>query len=126
LKGGIGYIEMVFRCNILALVGGGKNPKYNQNKVVLWDDNKQKPIGELIYKTDVKGVRIKTDRIVVVLQNKIYVYNFSDLKLVDNIETSDNNKGVCALNTDNDKTVIACPHKNVGSILVKYKSNPIL
>jgi hypothetical protein len=85
---------MLYRCNILALVGGGNSPKYERNRVMLWDDHQTKCIAELTFRTDVKGVRLKSDKIIVVLESKIYVYNFSDVKLIDHIETAKNEKGI--------------------------------
>jgi len=118
-KGGIGYVEMLFRCNILALVGGGKNPRYPPNKVMIWDDHQNRCIGELSFRSEVKAVKLRRDRVVVVLEYKIYVYNFADLKLVDHIETTANAKGLCALCPFSSNNVLVCPGLTKGAVRVE-------
>ena len=131
-SGGIGLVEMLFRCNLLALVGGGPHPKYPRNKVMLWDDHRGKPIGELSFRQNVLNVKLRRDRVVVVLYDRIYLYNFSDLTLLDQIPTMANPKGLVCLSPDNtgstDATnggssggggVLACPSIHRGGVRVE-------
>ena len=62
LGGGVGIAEMLYRSNIIALVGGGDHPKYLTNKVIIWDDNQKKVISELKFCTEVKGLRMRKDK----------------------------------------------------------------
>nr|CAB3479358.1 unnamed protein product [Digitaria exilis] len=118
--GGIGVVEMLFRCNILALVGGGDNPHYPPNKVMIWDDHQSRCIGELSFRSPVRGVRLRRDRIIVVLENKIFVYNFADLKLVHQIETAPNPKGLCAVSQQPGSIVLVCPGAQKGQVRVEH------
>jgi len=118
-NGGIGIVEMLFRCNILALVGGGRNPRYPPNKVMIWDDHQNRPIGELSFRSEVKAVRMSRERVVVVLEYRFYVYNFADLNLLHTIETISNPRGLCALCADSRICVLACCGLQKGHVRVE-------
>ena len=116
---GISIVEMLFRCNLIAFVGSYENVIYPPNKVMIWDDHQTKCIGELTFKADVLAVRLRRDRIVVVLNSKVFIYRFSDLKLIDQIATLPNSRGLVSLcadvsnNVSNLLTVNNYVHNNV-------------
>lgn len=119
MNGGIGVIEMLNRSNILALIGGGKSPRYSSNKLVLWDDHKAKEISEMRFMSHVRNVKMKRDKIFVVCDEKIYVFNFNTLELLDTLETSNNPKGIISISVKGN-TIVAYPEKgNLGNVVIK-------
>jgi WD40 repeat protein len=60
--------------------------------------------------------------VIVVLEKKVYVYNFSNLCLIDSIETTVNQLGLITVSYDNNECVLACPDKERGKVRVKIYS----
>ncbi|KAI1818580.1 WD40 repeat-like protein [Poronia punctata] len=95
---GLGLVQMMGNANYLALVGGGRSPKFPQNKVIIWDDSKGKVAFEIAALTAVRGVQITKTRVVVVLQNSVRLYAFEKPpKPLAMYETTDNMLGLCCL-----------------------------
>lgn len=65
----------------------------------------------------VRAVRLRRDRIVVALEHKVLTYKFQDLKLLHQIETLGNSRGLLALSSAADSTVLACPGLHTGQVL---------
>jgi len=96
-KQGVGIVEMLFQTNILALVGGGRNPRWPPNEVKIWDDSQDKAIGWLTFKQEVKGVQMRRDMVVVILEESVIVHHFHDLEAFLTVPTARNPAGLCAL-----------------------------
>lgn len=113
---GVGVIEMLFSSNILAMVGGGPNPAFgSRNKLVLWDNQQMQMIGEIVTTRPVRAVRMHRNIIVVVLENKVQVFD-NDIKEVHSFETVSNPEGIVALSLDTDNIVLAFPSVQTGIV----------
>jgi WD repeat-containing protein 45 len=117
--GGIGGIEMLFRCNLMALVGGGPSPHAPPHRVLIWDDHIPKEIGELSFRQVVLRVKLRKDAIAVALRDRVYVYHLTDLSLRDKIYTADNPYGLLCLSTHIQEMVLACPSVTTGHVRVE-------
>ncbi|XP_006738451.2 WD repeat domain phosphoinositide-interacting protein 4 isoform X2 [Leptonychotes weddellii] len=121
--GSMGLVEMLHRSNLLALVGGGSSPKFSEISVLIWDDaregkdSKDKLVLEFTFTKPVLAVRMRHDKIVIVLRNRIYVYSFPDnpRKLFE-FDTRDNPKGLCDLCPSLEKQLLVFPGHKCGSL----------
>ncbi|KAL2649683.1 hypothetical protein R1flu_017811 [Riccia fluitans] len=79
-------------------------------------------IGELTFRSEVRAVRLRRDMVIVVLEHKIYTYNFGDLKLLYAVETLANPKGLCAVSYASTPIVMVCPGLRRGEVRVELYS----
>ncbi|KAK0105129.1 Phosphatidylinositol 3,5-bisphosphate-binding protein [Cadophora gregata] len=110
---GIGAAQMLGKANFIALIGGGRQPKFPQNKVIIWDDAKQQVAIQIPVLTTVRGVRLSRTHVIVALQNSVRVYKFkSPPELWSVFETADNPLGLCCLTP----TSLAFPGRTPGQV----------
>jgi len=123
MDGGIGIVELLGKSNIVALVGGGSNPKFSPTNVIIWDDYQNAPIAKLEYGSEVKAIRCRNQRILVVFQTKAMLYNFSDLHLISQYDTASNPKGLCDMvsttTSGQYQTIMAIPGCKPGDLRIE-------
>ncbi|XP_075774592.1 WD repeat domain phosphoinositide-interacting protein 4 isoform X2 [Pelodiscus sinensis] len=91
--------------------------------VLVWDDAREGPGGkdklvlEFTFTKPVLAVRMRHDKIVIVLRNRIYVYSFPEnpTKLFE-FDTRDNPKGLCDLCPSLEKQLLVFPGHKCGSL----------
>ncbi|KAJ2723948.1 Phosphatidylinositol 3,5-bisphosphate-binding protein, partial [Coemansia sp. D1744] len=117
--GGIGIVAMLYRSNYLAFVGGGRNPRFPPNKVMLWDDASSNIVAELEFRSDVLNVQLQRERIVVVQRNKCIICSLEiKPRHLHAFETADNDRGALALSGGSQSSILAFPGRQKGHIQI--------
>lgn len=103
----------------IAVVGDGSSPQLPRNKVMIWKDSDTTFVTELQFKTEVLGVVLSQDRIMVANAEKLHVYTFEEVpKTVCVIDTGLNSLGLCALSTRAQRPIIAFPSRDEGTLQI--------
>ena len=100
--GNIAILEMLFSTSLVALI---LSPRRLQIK----NTKRDSIICELTFPTTVLSVRLNRKRLVIVLEDQIYLYDIQTMKLLYTIETSPNPLAICALSPSSDNCYLAYP-----------------
>ncbi|KAI9836418.1 MAG: autophagy protein [Sarea resinae] len=101
-EGDIAILEMLFSTSLVALI-------LSPRRLQITNTKRQSTICELTFPTTVLAVRLNRKRLVVVLEDQIYLYDISNMKLLYTIETSPNPHAICALSPSSDHCYLAYP-----------------
>ncbi|RMZ75986.1 hypothetical protein DV738_g5174, partial [Chaetothyriales sp. CBS 135597] len=100
--GNVALLEMLFSTSLVALV---LSPRRLQIK----NTKRGSVICELTFAASILAVRLNRKRLVVVLEDQIYLYDIQTMKLLYTIETSPNPVPICALSPSSDNCYLAYP-----------------
>jgi len=119
ISAGCSKVEMLYRCNFLALVGQGACPQLPSTKVAIWDCETRRVVAELNFSSDVRRVRLTRDRIVVALDTMVKVFSFTRPPQQTAVyETGNNPNGLLALSPTYQNVVLAYPARDNGKISI--------
>ncbi|KAI8978949.1 WD40-repeat-containing domain protein [Pilobolus umbonatus] len=110
--GGTGIVEMLFCTSLVALVGAGENPAFSPRQLEIVNTKRQTTICELSFSTAVLAVKMNRRRLIVVLEEQIFLYDISNMKLLHTIDTNPNPNALCALSPSSENCFIAYPARS--------------
>ncbi|XP_052180795.1 autophagy-related protein 18b isoform X3 [Diospyros lotus] len=112
-------VEMLYSSNLLAIVGAGEQPALSPRRLCLFNTTTRNALQELTFLTSVLVVRLNRKRLIVVLQEKTFIYDVNNLNILDTIDTVPNLKGLSAFSPCLDGCFLALPASTTkGSMLV--------
>ncbi|KAE8126008.1 hypothetical protein FH972_020764 [Carpinus fangiana] len=113
-------VEMLFSSSLLAIVGAGEQPSLSPRRLCLFNTKTGAALRELNFLTSILAVRMNRERLVVVLQDKTYVYDLNSVKILDTIHTVPNLKGLCGFSPSLDGCFLALPASTTKGLVLLY------
>ncbi|KAJ3333209.1 autophagy protein [Blyttiomyces sp. JEL0837] len=115
LDGGIGVVEMLFCTSLVALVGAGEQPAFSPRRLQITNTKRMSTICELTFVTAILAVKLNRKRLIVVLEEHIYIYDIATMKLLHTLDTSPNPNALCVLSPSSENCFLAYPPNTSGS-----------
>lgn len=110
---------MLFCTSLVALVGAGEHPSFSPRRLQIANTKRQSTICELNFVNKVLAVKMNRKRLVVVLEDRIHIYDITNMKILHTVDTTPNVNGVCALSPNSDANYLAYPAStNDGNVLI--------
>ena len=114
---------MLNKSNITALVGGGNTPKFSKNKIIIYDNHQELVVSQIRFNSDILNVKIRTDSIIGLISNRIYILNINTLETVDEIEIDIINNHLYGISYIHSVLILAFPqNKSKGKIQIEKYS----
>ncbi|KAK7506215.1 hypothetical protein BaRGS_00002327, partial [Batillaria attramentaria] len=104
--GSVSLTEMLYRTNILAIVGGGNYPKFDEKAVLIWDESKRSPEDKIVL--DITFAQP--------VLGEIHVFSFPRVEKLKTLDTRDNPKGLCEVSAFSG--IMVFPAVNQGHIQI--------
>lgn len=107
--GSVALCEMLFATSLVAVVGQGEDAQLSPRKLRIVNTRKRQVVCELTFPTTIVKVLMNRKRVVVALEDQIYIYDIQNMRLLHTLETSMNPKGIVSLSTSRDSNVLVYP-----------------
>tara|TARA_B110000208_G_scaffold188631_1_gene248658 strand:- start:588 stop:1640 length:1053 start_codon:yes stop_codon:yes gene_type:complete len=124
IEGGVSMIKMLHESNIFIFVGRTDTGPYPNHKLIIWDDQKKEVLGEISYNCRIRNINITKKYVIVLSQNKLYIYDFQTLVLQKSINVQGEQELISIGLEDSD--YIIYPGEDIGTINITKLSSDYL
>ncbi|CCK69313.1 phosphoinositide binding protein ATG18 KNAG_0C02000 [Huiozyma naganishii CBS 8797] len=95
--GSYSIVKMFESSSLLVVVGSGVQPAFSPRRLKIMDIKRGKMICELTYITSIKNIELNQNKLIVSLQNEIYIYEVEGMKLIHVIKGIFNPEGLISI-----------------------------